>query len=96
MYFITFYFYIISELQFYIIFNILLDNEVMETSKRRSFLLLIFIINVIFLIKLTIMLLIFSDKFSGKIRLELFKINFDEAKVLTIFVLPIKINFLFY
>ena len=37
MYFITFYFYIISELQFYIIFNILLDNEVMETSKRRSF-----------------------------------------------------------
>ena len=44
MYFITFYFYIISELQFYIIFNILLDNEVMETSKRRSFLPLIFII----------------------------------------------------
>ena len=47
MYFITFYFYIISELQFYIIFNILLDNEVMETSKRRSFLPLIFIIKCI-------------------------------------------------
>ena len=52
--------------------------------------------NVIFLIKLTIMLLILSDKFSGKIRLELFKINFDKTKVLTIFILPIKINFLFY
>ena len=48
MYFITFYFYIISELQFYIIFNILLDNEVMETSKRRSFLPLIFIIRSVF------------------------------------------------
>ena len=44
MNFITFYLYIISELQFYISFNILLDNEVMETSKRRSFLPLIFII----------------------------------------------------
>ena len=44
MKFITFYLYIISELQFYISFNILLDNEVMETSKRRSFLPLIFII----------------------------------------------------
>ena len=44
MSFITFYLYIFSELQFYISFNILLDNEVMETSKRRSFLLLIFII----------------------------------------------------
>ena len=49
MYFITFYFYIISELQFYIIFNILLDNEVMETSKRRSFLPLIFIIKCLLL-----------------------------------------------
>ena len=38
------YLYIISELQFYISFKILLDNEVMETSKRRSFLPLIFII----------------------------------------------------
>ena len=36
--------YIFSELQFYISFNILLDNEVMETSKRRSFLPLVFII----------------------------------------------------
>ena len=44
MKFITFYLYIISELQFYISFNILLDNEVMQTSKRRSFLPLIFII----------------------------------------------------
>ena len=44
MSFITFYLYIFSELQFYISFNILLDNEVMETSKRRSFLPLVFII----------------------------------------------------
>lgn len=44
---ITFYLYIISELQFYISFNILLDNEVMQTSKRRSFLPLIFIIKCI-------------------------------------------------
>ena len=44
MNFITFYLYIISELQCYISFNILLDNEVMETLKRRSFLPLIFII----------------------------------------------------
>ena len=48
MNFITFYLYIISELQFYISFNILLENEVMETSKRRSFLPLIFIIKCIF------------------------------------------------
>ena len=47
MKFITFYLYIISELQFYISFNILLDNEVMQTSKRRSFLPLIFIIKCI-------------------------------------------------
>ena len=47
MKFITFYLYIISELQFYICFNILLDNEVMQTSKRRSFLPLIFIIKCI-------------------------------------------------
>ena len=38
MNFITFYLYVISELQFYISFNIPLDNEVMETSKRHSFL----------------------------------------------------------
>ena len=47
MKFITFYLYIVSELQFYISFNILLDNEVMQTSKRRSFLPLIFIIKCI-------------------------------------------------
>jgi len=49
--------------------------------------------NVIFLIleglpcqmKLKTMLLILSDKFSGKIRLELLKMNFDKAKVLTIY-----------
>ena len=39
------------------------------------------------------MLLILSDKFLGKLRLELLKINFDKAKVLTIFILPIKVNF---
>ena len=47
MKFITFYLYIISELQFYISFNILLDNEIMQTSKRRSFLPLIFIIKLL-------------------------------------------------
>ena len=39
------------------------------------------------------MLLILSDKFLGKLRLELLKINFDKAKVLTIFILPMKVNF---
>ena len=58
MNFITVYLYIISELQFYISFNILLDNEVMETSKRRSFLPLIFIIKSIIIIIIIIVVVV--------------------------------------
>jgi len=41
------------------------------------------------------MLLIVSDKFLGKLRLELLKLNFDKARVLTMFILPIKVSFYF-
>lgn len=71
---ITFYLYIISELQFYISFNILLDNEVMQTSKRRSFLPLIFIIKCISkhsLIRKMILLLITLKPLYNAIRLGL-------------------------
>ena len=47
-------------------------------------------------IKLKIMLLIVSDKFKGKVRFELLKINFDKPRALTIFILPIKVSFLFF
>ena len=46
--------------------------------------------------KLKIMLVIVSDKFLDKLRLELLKIIFDKAIVLTMFILPIKVSFLFF